>query len=263
MQKVTLKSFILLLFCAPAALAQELGPFNTQDVDYAYPDNMNNYIATKAPVAPLDNHYIGISGGVDSSSGKFTNQFALPGFMPLTADLSETSLDYNAGIFGGYGTNFDNFYIAGEAGANYTTMYEKVTDSVTTSPFAPANISTRQPFTLSLDVLPGFLTNTRSVLLYGRLGIAASLVQLKLNADSGDPNNPISQSNYKCSFGARVGAGIEYFFVDAFSMRAEYVYSKYGKVNNTYSRVSPIPMTFSYSVKPSNSQINLGFNFHF
>lgn len=261
MRKITLTSALCMALFSSLAVAQEPGPFNEQDLNNVYPDSMENYVATTAPLPEEPNHYIGLQVGGMYSQLKFTNSVTAAGFTQA-GNTSKNIGSLTGGLFGGYGLNFDHFYIGGEASVNYNSLSKSTSLALQTPAFSPnTKITVKQPVIATIDLIPGYLTRPCGTLIYGRIGAAGSFAQVKLNADSGDPNNPISDTSNNFVGGFRVGTGLDFYVVDWFSVRTDYVYSSYAKIKNTF-KAKNVPLTYDYGVTPTSHQVTLGFNFH-
>jgi opacity protein-like surface antigen len=255
---------LMVLLLSTTAFAQEPGPFNEQDTSYPSPATLDAYIATQAPVAPISNAYIGLLLGADLTQIKFTTISSLdPGIPNYTAN--KASVFGSGGIYGGYGTNFNNFYLAGEASVTYNyPAYKNTTVFSSTGLLGSPTIalSSRMPVTGSLDVLPGYITDNQKVIFFARLGGTLSCSELKLNITNPGANGNSSNASTKVLSGLRVGAGIEYFTADYFSIRMDYIYSVYGSFSVTNTG-GALGVPYTYKMKPTNNQVNFGFAFHF
>jgi opacity protein-like surface antigen len=186
--------------------------------------------------------YFGINVGMEQTAVKpIVNQSSSNGDRDI--------LNYNFGLFGGYGRNFRHLYLGAELGAAYTTLNRNINIG------ANRVISVKQPLAISLDFIPGYLLRSKDLLFYGKVGLGMRLVSLKLQL----PN--VSDKTSKLQLGLRAGGGIEYFFTKNFSMRLEYLYSKYGKFGNSFESSG---VAYDYSLKAtSGHQIKLGMKFNF
>ncbi|CAL7962332.1 hypothetical protein GAMM_30001 [Gammaproteobacteria bacterium] len=105
--------------------------------------------------------------------------------------------------------------------------------------------------------MPGYITLQKDFLFYGRIGLATSLFNIRIN------NDPDSSVN-KFLIGWRAGFGMEYFISEAFSTRFEYVFTNYNNINQTYVSNDNYGSIYSYKVtSPHTQQINLGLTINF
>lgn len=266
--KFTKYGLLLLVLASTAMAAQEPTAFNEQDVNYTEPASIDNYIATQAPIPTKLNVYLGLQIGADLANLKFKNNPNVNTIIPNYSD-SEFKFSGHTGLFGGLGKNFGNFYLGGEAGINYSPIYKNATMFPTNSKTitqSSVSLSYRQSVTGSLDLIPGYLTDSQAWLFYVRGGLAMNYSALKLIASSSShPDAAFNDNTYQFSSGFRAGLGFEYFPNESFSVRTEYVYNIYStfsshhNANPNFAYVS----NFAYSVKPTVNQINVGFAYHF
>lgn len=262
MIKNFLKSGFFLLAFSAVAFAQEPGPFNTQDLSYPAPDQMDSFIATKVLIPQITNAYMGIQGGGTINQLNLSSDVIAKG-METVDSASKDIVTINGGLFGGYGENFGHLYVGGELGAYYNSLSKDNVFPTNIPDFAPSmSLNVEQPVILALDFMPGYLTSPYGVLFYGRVGVAESWIHMNFS------NNPVYQSHQvsdtadKFSTGFRIGGGVDYYFTDWFSLRADYVYSIFKKVRATFVFDFP-DFTTTQSVRLSSHQLDLGMNFHF
>lgn len=248
MLKLILKSLLISMLLAQTVFADidanaddNIGPFDQSGdaLKYPKPNAEKNYLASRAPM-PLElRRYFGLGVGASSSTLK-------PTITVTTAQsISPSKISYAGNIYGGLGTNFDHFYIGAELSGGYNSLNKNSTVATTTITF-------KQPITAGLDFIPGYLTQQKDFLFYGRFGAGASLFNIKVKN-----NAAVSDSNKKFVFGWRAGLGMEYFLCDAFSTRLEYIFSTYSNINYTAS-------TYSYKLSsPRTQQVNLGLTINF
>lgn len=195
------------------------------------PIGQDAFYARKAPMPTVYDGYFGFSfgGGFADLKPKLA-VYDLSGtssFLDGRFDNEKrTALHLLPGIYGGFGMNYRNFYIAGEASAFYNTLNKSVKQSfsrTTTSSVHNTEMKFQMPAMASLDILPGFINEARSFILYARFGLGAGWLKLNLK----DSVENLSESANKIKLGYRMGAGLEYLFGEKFGMRLEYVYSRF------------------------------------
>lgn len=247
MLKSIIRSFFIVIFVTSSTFADDtLSTFNQQgDINYPEPMGEENYFATKAPLPSESFGYFGINiaGGLTSLKPAVAGSASSP--------QNSHALNFSGGLYGGYGINFSHFYIGTELSATYNALNKSTSANGTSG---SVQLSVKQPIIVGLDLIPGYITASRSVLFYGRLGLAGSLIQLGFT----DPVNNNTKTN-KLGLGLRAGLGIEYFMGDTFSLRTEYIYNSYNKVSG-----SDITQMYSYNTGTiTANQINLGLSIHF
>jgi len=266
MSKSILKILLISILVAPAAFADTsddvydddtLSTFNKQgdDLKYPKPNTEESFFATRAPMEVTLRRYFGLSLGANfaslkpnisriRSSGSLDSQSLSP---------NTPKLSWGANLYGGCGTNFDHFYIGAELSGGYNTL--KYNQTTTKFALPQDTITFKQPLNLGLDFTPGYITSQKDFLFYGRLGLATSLFNMRIN------NHDKSAVN-KFVFGWRAGFGMEYFISEAFSTRLEYIFTNYNNINQTYT--SPKNTTYSYKLtSPHTQQVNLGLTINF
>ena len=235
------------MLVAPAVFADEpLSTFNLQgDLDYPEPFGKESYFATQ--VLSFYRFYMGISAGANMTSLN-------PKISETTTDTQENELNkktfgYAGTLYGGLGASYSNFYIGAELSGSYNTLNKKINTLYN-------EIKITQPIVGGIDLIPGLLTYQKDFLLYGRVGMGGSLFKFKLNNDSG-------ANTQEFAFGWRAGVGMEYFINDSFSMRIEYLFTKYDDIKESYKpQKSKTNYTYELS-SPSANQVNLGLTINF
>lgn len=262
MSKLILNTLFVSMLIAPIAFADvdnELGPFDLQGDNlskYPKPKTEESFFATRGHVPGTLRRYFGLNIGTSFTSFKPTVSGINDDNVYVGGQSISTgapAISYVANIYGGFGTNFDNFYIGTELGAGYNTLNRTLT---TTKFLNNATVTMKQPLTVGLDIMPGFLTQQKDFLFYGRLGIGTSLFNLRVN------HNVNSAVNLFV-FDWRAGLGAEYFISEAFSVRLDYIYATYSNISQTYA-VNNVLTAYTYKV-PSlyTQQITLGLAINF
>jgi len=251
MLKPIIKSLLITtLIVSPVFADEELSTFNQQgDISGPEPKGEESYFAMPAMVSKTNKAwYLGMNLGAGLTTLK--PEVTDNGVSIIAADAqSKNAINYGGGIYGGVGTNFSHFYIGSELSLALNMLSKDITTTTSTT-----KMTVKQPILVGFDIIPGYLTQAGN-LFYGRLGVGSSLVKLKL-ADSGSAFN--STTN-KINFGWRAGLGAEFFMSDTFSLRTEYIYSRYNKVSGKDN-------TNRYTYKLGNigaHQVSLGLAVHF
>lgn len=257
MPKLVLKSLLLTLLVTSPAFADDLSSsssadeslnaYNLQgDVVHAQLKAEESFFATRAPMPSESRGYFGLNLGAstDSLKPKITKDANGP------ETVSKQAIGYAGGLYGGYGKNFDHFYIGAELSGGYNMLNRNIHMTTFSS-----KVSVAQPLAVAIDLMPGYMNQQRDFLLYCRLGVGAGLFKFKLDDDS-------DSSAKQIAFSVRAGLGMEYFFVPAFSMRVEYLLNNYGGIKKNYISSSGTAYSYEFS-SPRVQQVNLGFTINF
>lgn len=257
MFKATLKSFFILCVFVPAVFADDdsLSAFHTQgDLSYPEPIGESAYFATKAPMPSKSSGYFGLNFGSGFAFFKpdITVTKTSTGVSKHQA-YDKSAIDYHLGLFGGYGVNLSHFYIGGELSLDGSLLRRTIEGTINGSSM---KLSIKRPINAGFDIIPGYLTSSRNILFYGRLGVGGGLFNFKLV----DNTNKAEVSNNKVIFALRGGVGMEYFMSDTFGLRVEYVYTRYNKFANTHTAANK----YRYDLDNTSAhRINLGLSIHF
>jgi len=166
--------FVALFLISPVFADDTLSAFHQQD-DFSYEEPMSeqSYFATLAPLPSRTSGYfcLNIAGGLFP----LKSHVSINSSSPDSDSEKKDTLGLSTGIFLGYGTNIDRFYLATELSINYNFL-SKTIDNETDSHLTKLRV--RQPIVASLDIIPGYLNSTREILFYGRFGLATSLFKL-------------------------------------------------------------------------------------
>jgi opacity protein-like surface antigen len=268
MLKFILKFLFILIQVIPAAFADAdadtdaddtLSSFNKQgdELKYPKPSAEESFFAMRAPMEVTLRRYFGLNAGANFVTLKPTiADSSTRGTDSQSLSSNSPRLSWGANAYGGIGANFDHFYIGAELSGGYNTLkYDQITTKFCQNP--QTTVTFKQPLNLGFDLMPGYITSQKDFLFYGRLGLATSLFNIKIN------NNSNSSVN-KFLVGWRAGLGMEYFISEAFSTRFEYVFTSYHNVNQTYVSNDPWRNIYSYKItSPHTQQINLGLTINF
>jgi len=247
MSKLVFRSLLLAtLITSPVFADEPLSAYNLHgDVVDTHAKPEENFFAVRAPMPSEGRGYFGLNLGVnaDSLKPKMTKGANGP------EEVSKSRMGYGAGVYGGYGKNFDRFYLGAELSGGYNTLNSNIHMTTFSS-----KISTSRPFVATLDIMPGYINQQRDFLLYCRLGMGAGLFSFELDDDCDSHSRQVV-------FGYRAGLGMEYFFVPAFSMRVEYILNSYNAIEKNYTSGGT---RYDYELSsPKTHQVNLGFTINF
>lgn len=183
--------------------------------------------------------------------------------------LSQSSL--SGGLFGGFGQQFGNLYVGVEASAQSLSFDEKRTSGATYLSNSDG------VFTQELSVKADWQATLR-----GRLGWAqdrwlayvtggAAVAQVRVDASFRDNFLGVGAagggSNKDTKLGWVAGLGGEYALSDRWTLRGEYLYADYGKVDTSYAVANPAFPTFGNRMKSSaelkTQSLSLGMAYRF
>jgi len=145
-------------------------------------------------------------------------------------------------LFAGYGMTWNSFYLGGEVSINLGST-KAGTNTFTRGGGPPlvnevlineVTVKLRS-FEADLDAMPGFLL-TPHTLLFARIGAAFNKLKLNSNSFGEDfATSPgvagVNLANNKSTVGVRAGLGLQEQFSDNFSIRADYIYTYYGRIS--------------------------------
>lgn len=213
--------------------------------------------------------YVGIGGGATfgDTTLQLTNFLNRPG-RTNTFLTNKNSAFSNNGLgvaFIGYGHAFQSFYLGGELGGSLSNGIRTTTHSLAQqevgfpTPFIVSNASSMhlKDYEFTIDARPGFLV-TASTLVYGRIGAAFNRINLN-SASQFQFSTPTSAQAvllpYNTSHsetGLRLGLGFEKMFTSHLSLRGDYIFTDYGKLNG--KGIVPFPflgptVTFSNATR--------------
>jgi opacity protein-like surface antigen len=144
--------------------------------------------------------------------------------------------------------------------------------NIVATSIAQANVKLN-PVEFGVDLRPGWLVSP-DTLLYGRVGVAINRVRLQ-SASLGVlsiPGYPIiagtllAPSSSKNIAGLRLGMGVEKHISPHLSLRADYIFTYYGKIHADQSFSIPsLPLAFTNNadVKLMNHSVMLGLSYYF
>lgn len=205
----------------------------------AEPKDVGNYIDTQKYPEKLDflPFFIGVSGGFDTAQ----------------ITLERSGIDKsNLSIIGGNGTlslgyswKVDLFYIGLAADGSFNFGKSEYSNA------SGLKRTIEIPYSFGAYVIPGVFVSNNTVL-YLKLGGVYSELKATYNNSAAFQANSISEGIW----GGRAGLGVRYYFNKYFSINAEYVFSYYENVKDTYNDT-----TSKY--QPLTNQFNIGLGVHF
>jgi opacity protein-like surface antigen len=245
--------------------------------------------------------YTGISAGGSFTTGEEQTSVdgtftAIAVEIPFSATNDLITNSVKGALFTGYGHVWQFFYLGAEIFADLSRyqmqssgnagFFEVDTPSelVVTNFNSSANTTAQlNNIEYGIDLRPGILL-TPDTLFYGRIGTAFN--ELSFDSDASttimffapffDPETlnlalPLSASKNRAAL--RLGAGIEQFISQHFSIRADYIYTYYGKINlngststnmtSTNDGPGVFTLTNDSSVKVANNSVMLGLSYYF
>jgi len=125
-------------------------------------------------------------------------------------------------------------------------------------------------FEVDLDAMPGFLL-TPHTLLFARIGAAFNKLKLNSNSVGEDFGNrsgkaEVSLADNKSKVGVRAGLGLQEQFSDNFSIRADYIYTYYGRSSvageTVFSGATNDSLFNTTTVKASKQVVMLSLVYH-
>lgn len=209
--------------------------------------------------------YIGGSLGAAHSRGSFdastSDGFVGSYFTPPdpeqiaeAADQSASQSKLSAGLFGGYGKQFDNLYVGVEAGVNSLNFDESTSsgdiyESNITASFTN-KISVKADWQASLRARVGWAEKRWLAYLTGGLAVT----QIRMDATFTDnlaTGTLGSDSDNDTKLGWVIGLGGEYALSESWTLRAEYLYADYGKADTNAIVINSNNPTLANDLKSS------------
>lgn len=250
MQKQIYYFFLLAsLIVSPGAHSKTITPFNA-------------FYAGGALGASFTKAHEQISGSADAVIGILGTSITTLVPIGLTSDMTKNSL--TGSLFAGYGHTWQRFYLGGElqvSEADYKTSNQMTTglsQNIADQLFLTANANIQiqekiSPVQFSAALRPGILLSPQT-LLYGRVG--ATMARVNFNAtttadgdlsiiSSPDINTPLNlfASNTKQGAFLQLGGGLEQYLDEHWTLRADYIYTNYGRIKA--NAVSSAPIIFN------------------
>ena len=228
-------------------------------------------IMTSAQAQALQNYdwsgpYIGGSLGAAHSRASFDastsdgfpgSYFTSPDPEQIAAetDKSASQSRLSAGLFGGYGQQFDQLYLGVEAGVNSLSFDESSSSGgiYESAPIATFNnkISVKADWQASLRARLGWAEKRWLAYLTG--GVAAT--EIRMDATFSDDLSGAGafgrDSDSETKLGWVIGLGGEYALSESWTIRGEYLYADYGKADTTALITNPAFPALANDLKSS------------
>jgi opacity protein-like surface antigen len=241
-------------------------------------------LSTTAFAEPFDGFYVGagagwIKGNVDQS---VKQTLTLPVVGTQTLHTPSANTDDNSWLGSvnfGFGKTFNQvFYLGLDAAAQFENIDSGFATSYLTSNGESSSIngSSKLDNELALTFMPGFVIKQKT-LVYGKVGPTWGHFNNQIHnnyttlSSTGYTTGGLEDSKTAYHTGLRLGAGVEHFVSDHFSVKLEYLNNNYFDVetlNATYTYTSGIPsitaeQSISDKIHAYNNSIMLGLNYHF
>lgn len=252
--------------------------------------------ATGHAGSAFDGFYVGIGVGESLTTGRLNTSTQAPILFPasstteLASSVSSQNLKRDSwfgSIYGGYGFSVCSFYFGGELSLKYNNHRSLTNTNVTAlnevvggafpstfvQNFNENNSLSFRKVEYALDARPGIFLSTCN-LLYGRIGVAFNKVSLNsiLNyqqAETGfsSPFPSVIESGSK-KVGLRLGLGMEQMFWQCLSLRLDYIYTQYRRINigstlpSITSGTGTSSFTDSRNIRPKNHSFMLGLSYY-
>lgn len=190
------------------------------------------------------------------------------------AEVTNNTISQNnpaLGLSGGYGKQFDRFYLGIEASINSLNFDKTATSSAVYQSNAAASftqqMSVKSDWQATLRTRLGVIQDRWMAYVTG--GLAAT--QIKLNTTFSDNFLGAGayghNSNKETKLGWVAGVGGEYALSDKWTLRAEYLYTDYGTLDTNANVHNPAFSTLNNALKSSvdfKTQIfSVGLSYHF
>lgn len=236
----------------------------------------------------FDSFYTGISVGQSLTTANVNFDVAAQVVVPAVLNASASTyllqtLKKNApaaSVFAGYGFSYDPFYFGGEFSFKKTNANASATNAAAftvagTNTFNVVSTTSVQlrSVEFALDARPGIVLTCNS-LLYARVGVTRNELTLKTvqnltAAATGFPQAtfPIPQTNARNVTGLRLGGGLEQKIDQYLSLRLDYIYTHYQRmqINNAASIAvgggGSASLSNSTNVKAINHSFLLGLSY--
>jgi outer membrane immunogenic protein len=251
---------IAVVSCAVSAQAADL------------PSRVLTPIAPVASVPSWTGFYVGVEGGADISTNKYTTTALGTGFLldpNNTASLGQTS--GRVGLYLGYNYQVSSSYVIGlEGDAAYDFGSTKNTTGVpgtVASVGTPDSdsVSAYSKYDASIRGRAGYLI-TPVILAYATAGVAFRDASYAINCPSGISSwctAPEYSNIHTLQTGYTVGGGVEGFVAPNLLLRAEYRYSDFGGKDSTYFGTPAAADYFATHTHLSSSTVTVGLAYKF
>lgn len=239
-----------------------------------------------------------VAGSGNTTVSDPTSSFLLTGDIPLRSNAHMGRSALLGIVYTGYAYTWNPLYLGGELSINLS-QYDMASDrstglsenlsfggptvELTGSSSVVQSKAKISPAQFSISIRPGVLLSDHG-LLYGRAGLALANINyqvttLSTNTILGFPSNPIvlSVSSHRRRAAPQLGGGLEYALNERWSIRVDYLYTYYGKLQSTSNTTLPLVITnagvsaqIGTATAIQNNQlqvqdqtVTLGFGYHF
>jgi outer membrane immunogenic protein len=269
MKKLLVAGIAAAAFCSAPALAADL------------PVKAPVYRAAPAPMFSWTGFYVGgnIGGAWGGSHTSSTIDSAGGGYIPsVVTDINALSAQHvsssavTGGLQAGFNVQANNFVYGAEADFNSLNLKGSTSVSAvfTGFPVLPGQTAPTYTNSINTDWLftargrLGFTAN--NVLFYGTGGVAVTNLKYghtftegTFNGSSGGVETSTVSAN---KVGYAVGGGLEYAWMNNWSVKVEYLYLNFGNVTSS-APVIGLPNTFSHSANLIENIVRVGLNYKF
>ncbi len=195
--------------------------------------------------------YVGAGLGPEATDFKQSSTIVSPGSFNVKNTTHFSGTGFFGSLFGGYAWNQKQFYLAGEANINMSSLdFQASNDEFIHSSFSETHYKMQHE--VGLSILPGYLF-TNTTLFYGRLGYANGNFKISTTDTS------LTNINRNLS-GFRYGLGMNQTITQHFSVRMEYSHIDY---QNTSFTVVDGAVTKNTSISPKTDQVEFGLVYNF
>ena len=211
--------------------------------------------AVASPVQP--GFYIGLNAG-----GSFESWQRKSGIYDCCGDFTHDTTDetgFAGGAQGGWNWISNGWLFGVEGDFDGTTNYKQRIPGTGIIPHFDdtSEAAFRSPWLATVRGRVGFQIPTHSITLYATGGVAFSQVDYEINDHSG------SFTDSKTMTGWTAGLGAEMPISNEVSVKVEYLYVDLG--SKTFSPTGSTGTVSGYAsdIRPTDSEVRLGFNWHF
>lgn len=231
MFKLVLRFFLLTVLTMTTVFAEEESSnfLKQGNIEYSEPNDEASYFATRGAIPSRISQYIGADFSVIMTTVKPTLEKGYKEILTQT-DGERDVLHYGAIIFAGLGSNFDRFYLGGEASVAFNTMDRDIQTSND-----KVKLTIKQPFELGVDIIPGYLARSGKTMFYGRFGVGGGWIRVGVKDFVGETafDNSVGEMN----FGLRFGCGVQFITSDSLRIRTEYLVTRYNNKNHLIKEI--------------------------
>lgn len=187
------------------------------------------------------------------------------------ADGSLSHSNLSGGVFGGFGRQFGNLYLGLEASANTLGFDEtRTSGAVYLSNAAGAftqELSVKADWQATMRARLGWAQDRWLVYLTGGAAVARIQLDAAFSDDFLGVGARGGNSTKETKLGWIVGLGGEYALNGNWSIRGDYLYADYGKVDTSYTVTNPVFPVFANTLKSSaqfkTQTLSIGMSYRF